>query len=203
MQKAASTLLVLLVHQVAAAGRALPDNATLSESPAAENAGVDGSVDRVVNWLTNSGAELGNVKAVTVQTGPKGWMQAERGVRVERNIEAGDVIMTGIALPTSALRCSSRRVPTSSLNLNIGVVPVPVALSIDIGTEATTLGDAALELFMQLQSKVQKCSLLCCIRIAAAALELRTGFHVVQQEAEDDFYTEMLPQIGECHSLET
>lgn len=45
--------------------------------------------------------------------------------------------------------------------------------------------------------------MLCCIRIAAAALELRTGFHVVQQEAEDDFYTEMLPQIGECHSLET
>ena len=67
----------------------------MSESHAAEGAGVDASVERVVNWLRDKGGELGNVKAVTVQTGPKGWMQPERGIRVERNIEAGEVIMTG------------------------------------------------------------------------------------------------------------
>ena len=93
---------------------------------------------------------------------------------------------------------------TSSLNLNIGVLPVPVAISIDVGTEATTLGDAALELSMQLQSKVIQ-NPLC--STASESLpqvpELRTGFHDVQQEAVDDLYTEMLPKIGECHSVDT
>ena len=98
MQRSAPTTLLLLLLQVAAAGRAQePQPAALQVvGEAANDAALDPSMDRLVNWLSDKGAELGNVKVVTtVHSGPKGWMQAERVVRTQRLIAAGEVIMTG------------------------------------------------------------------------------------------------------------
>ena len=98
MQRSAPTTLLLLLLQVAAAGRAQePQPAALQVvGEAANDAALDPSMDRLLNWLSDKGAELGNVKVVTtVHSGPKGWMQAERVVRTQRLIAAGEVIMTG------------------------------------------------------------------------------------------------------------
>jgi hypothetical protein len=97
-RKAPSTLLLLLV-QICTLSLPPGSLVCLGHPVADGSAGDDdaaGSPDRVASWLSDRGAELGNVKAVTVPTGPKGWVQAEHGVRVERNIEAGEVIMTGM-----------------------------------------------------------------------------------------------------------
>ena len=56
----------------------------------------DPSVGLLASWLSDRGADLGNVKAAAVQTGPKGWLQADRSLRAHRGIGAGEVIMTGV-----------------------------------------------------------------------------------------------------------
>ena len=113
MRRSAPSTLLLLLLQVAAAGRAQELHpAALQVGEAANAAALDPSMERLVNWLSDRGAELGSVKVVTtVHSGPKGWMQAERVVRTQRRIGPGEVIMTGVHACLSDSCCGILSLP--------------------------------------------------------------------------------------------